>query len=156
MREALAAAQRYRDDARVALAARLEAAPIDSEQRAAHGFAWVATTVAALEAVHDWAARDATDVDTLVARLAFQESIAQLVGGLPMGQNELFRPTDLGLAAAARALATACADLLLLRGTLGNRATVKALRAFDSGVERVKRARDWPVVGPLVARVRRG
>lgn len=51
---------------------------------------------------------------------------------------------------------TACADLLLLRGTVGNRATVKALRAFDGGVERVKRARDWPVVGPLVARVRRG
>lgn len=51
---------------------------------------------------------------------------------------------------------TACADLLLLRGSVGNRATVKALRAFDQGVERVKRARDWPVVGPLVARVRRG
>ena len=51
---------------------------------------------------------------------------------------------------------TACADLLLLRGTPGNRATVKALRAFDGGVARVKRARDWPVVGPLVARVRRG
>lgn len=51
---------------------------------------------------------------------------------------------------------TACVDLLLLRGSLGNRATVKALRAFDRGVERVKRAREWPVVGPLVARVRRG
>lgn len=51
---------------------------------------------------------------------------------------------------------TACADLLLLRGTVGNRATVKALRAFDGGVARVKRARDWPVVGPLLARVRRG
>ncbi|WP_082443304.1 MULTISPECIES: GNAT family N-acetyltransferase [unclassified Sphingomonas] len=51
---------------------------------------------------------------------------------------------------------TPCADLLLLRGTLGNRATVTALKAFDDGVARVKRARDWPVVGPLVARVRRG
>ncbi|MFD1036549.1 GNAT family N-acetyltransferase [Sphingomonas hankookensis] len=51
---------------------------------------------------------------------------------------------------------TPCADLLLLRGTLGNRATVGALRAFDGGVARVKQARDWPVVGPLVARVRRG
>jgi (2S)-methylsuccinyl-CoA dehydrogenase len=109
---ALSAAQRYRDDARVALAKRLDAAPIDSEQRAAHGFAWVATTVAALEAIHDWAAHDATGVDALVARLAFQESIAQLVGGLPMGQNELFRPADLGLAAAARALADSCAELL--------------------------------------------
>ncbi|MEH3041395.1 MAG: GNAT family N-acetyltransferase [Sphingomonas paucimobilis] len=51
---------------------------------------------------------------------------------------------------------TACADLLLLRGSLGNRATVRALRAFDRGVERVKQAREWPVVGRLVARVRRG
>ncbi len=51
---------------------------------------------------------------------------------------------------------TACADLLLLRGTTANRATVAALRAFDGGVERIKRARDWPVVGGLVARVRRG
>lgn len=109
---ALAAAQRYRDAARTALADRLAAAPIDSEQRAAHGFAWVATTVAALEAVHDWATRHAGEIDTLVARLAFHESIAQLVGGLPMGQNELFRPADLGLAAAARTLADACAALL--------------------------------------------
>ncbi len=51
---------------------------------------------------------------------------------------------------------TPCADLLLLRGTPGNRATVGALRAFDHGVERVKQARDWPVVGRLVERVRRG
>jgi hypothetical protein len=51
---------------------------------------------------------------------------------------------------------TPCADLLLLRGTVGNRATVGALRAFDGGVARVKQARDWPVVGRLVARVRRG
>jgi CelD/BcsL family acetyltransferase involved in cellulose biosynthesis len=51
---------------------------------------------------------------------------------------------------------TACVDLLLLRDSRGNRATVRALRAFDGMVERVKRARDWPVVGRLVARVRRG
>ena len=131
LQEALAAAQRYRDDARAALAARLESAPIDTEQRAAHGFAWVATTVAALEAVHDWAARDATEVDALVARLAFQESIAQLVGGLPMGQNELFRPADLGLTAAARTLADACADLLDRDLAADRRALVDHLAAGD-------------------------
>ena len=126
---ALAAAQRYRDDARAALAARLDAAPIDSEQRAAHGFAWVATTVAALESLNDWATRDASDADTLVARLAFQESIAQLVGGLPMGQNELFRPADLGLGAAARALADACAALLDRDAAADRRALVDLLAA---------------------------
>lgn len=126
---ALAAAQRYRDDARAALAARLDAAPIDSEQRAAHGFAWVATTVAALESLNNWATRDASDADTLVARLAFQESIAQLVGGLPMGQNELFRPADLGLGAEAGALADACAALLDRDAAADRRALVNLLAA---------------------------
>lgn len=128
---ALAAAQRYRDDARAALAARLDAAPIDSEQRAAHGFAWVATTVAALEAVADWADRNEGEINALVARLAFGESIAQLVGGLPMGQNELFRPADLGLAAPARTLATACADLLDHDAAADRRALVDRLAAGE-------------------------
>lgn len=110
---ALAAAQAYRDAARAALAGRLAARAIDDEQRAAHGFAWVATSVAALEALADWQARngDANPVDALVVRLGFAEMLAQLTGGLPMGQNELFRPADLGLTEAARALAAAVADL---------------------------------------------
>lgn len=114
LRSALEAAQAYRGAARAALAARLAARPIDEEQRAAHGFAWVATTVAALEAVLDWCdtGRDANPLDAKVARLAFAESLGQLVGGLPMGQNEMFRPADLGLGAEARALADACAELL--------------------------------------------
>ncbi len=110
--ECLTAAQAYCDAARVALAAR--ARPVEEEQRAAHGFAWVATSVAALEAVLNWRARNghANPVDALVADLAFAETIAQLIGGLPMGQNEIFRPADLGLGAAARTLADACAPLL--------------------------------------------
>ncbi|MDP3676633.1 MAG: acyl-CoA dehydrogenase family protein, partial [Novosphingobium sp.] len=106
----LAAAQAYRAQAQEVLAERLAERPIDTEQRAAHGFAWVATAVAALEAVHAWAGE--SPVDRLVARLAFAETIAQLVGGLPMGQNELFRPADLGLHYPARDLAHACAGLL--------------------------------------------
>lgn len=110
--ECLTAAQAYCDAARVALAAR--ARPVEEDQRAAHGFAWVATSVAALEAVLNWRARNghANPVDALVADLAFAETIAQLIGGLPMGQNEIFRPADLGLGAAARTLADACAPLL--------------------------------------------
>ncbi len=131
LKDALAAAQRYRDTARVALAGRLEAAPIDREQRAAHGFAWVATTVAALEAVQAWAAREASAVDALVARLAFQEGVAQLVGGLPMGQNELFRPADLGLGAEARALADACAGLLDRDAAADRRALAERLAAGE-------------------------
>jgi (2S)-methylsuccinyl-CoA dehydrogenase len=114
LNSAMAAAQAYRVTAQTALAARLAARPIDREQRAAHGFAWVATTVAALEAVQGWveAGRGANPLDAKIATLAFAEGIGQLVGGLPMGQNEMFRPADLGIGAAARALAEVCSDLL--------------------------------------------
>ena len=110
----LAAAQAYLAVAQRALADRLAAEPIDKVQRAAHGFAWVATTVSALEATRDWLRRcDGTNpLDANVAALVFAEGLGQLVGGLPMGQNEMFRAADLGLGSAARALADACADLL--------------------------------------------
>ena len=114
LRSILEAAGTYRAAAETALADRLALAPVDREQRAAHGFAWVATTVAALDAVLVWCERGegANLIDTKITTLAFAEGIGQLVGGLPMGQNEIFRPADLALSAAARALADACADLL--------------------------------------------
>lgn len=114
LRSALGAAGAYRAAAESALAERLADTPIDREQRAAHGFAWVATTVAALEATFAWceSGEGANPLDAKIATLAFAEGIGQLVGGLPMGQNEMFRPADLGLGAAARTLAGACSDLL--------------------------------------------
>jgi (2S)-methylsuccinyl-CoA dehydrogenase len=114
LRSALQAADAYRAAAADALAARLTDRPIDHEQRAAHGFAWVATTVAALEAVQGWVevGQGTNPLDAKVATLAFAEGIGQLVGGLPMGQNEMFRPADLGTGAAARALAATCNALL--------------------------------------------
>ena len=110
----LEAARTYQAAAQAALAKRLASKHIDAEQRAAHGFAWIATSVAALEAVLEWAeaGKGANPLDEMVSRLAFSEAIGQLVGGLPMGQNELLRPTDLGLRGAGRSLADACAALL--------------------------------------------
>jgi len=114
LRRALEAAHTYQAAAQAALGKRLATRHIDTEQRAAHGFAWIATSVAALDAVLEWAeaGNGANPLDEMVARLAFAETIAQLVGGLPMGQNELLRPADLGIGAAGRALAEACAALL--------------------------------------------
>jgi len=114
LRAALGAAHTYQSAAQAALGKRLATRHIDAEQRAAHGFAWIATSVAALDAVLEWAesGRGANPCDEMVARLAFAETIGQLVGGLPMGQNELLRPSDLGIGAAGRALADACASLL--------------------------------------------
>ncbi len=110
----LGAAQGYREQAKAALAERLAQRPVDAEQRAAHGFAWIATSVAALEAVADWldANQGGTELDRRVALLAFAETLGQLCGGLPMGQNELLRPGDLGLGQAGRDLAHACRDLI--------------------------------------------
>jgi (2S)-methylsuccinyl-CoA dehydrogenase len=110
----LAAAQTYRDAAKTELAARLVERSIDAQQRAAHGFAWLATSVAALEALSDWlqANGGGTPLDRQVATLAFAETLGQLTGGLPMGQNELFRPADLGLGEAARTLAAATSPLV--------------------------------------------
>ncbi len=105
----LGAAQGYRDLARGA------AAGIDpADQRAHHGFAWIATSVAALDAVSAWLKHNGggTELDRHVALLAFAETVGQLTGGLPMGQNELLRPADLGLGRAAHEIAEACRDLL--------------------------------------------
>jgi (2S)-methylsuccinyl-CoA dehydrogenase len=114
LKQALEAARTYQAAAQAALAKRLEAKPIDAEQRAAHGFAWIATSVAALEAVLEWAkpGEGANPLNAMVARLAFSETIGQLAGGLPMGQNELLRPADLGIGADGRALAETCSALL--------------------------------------------
>ncbi|MFM9936971.1 MAG: acyl-CoA dehydrogenase family protein, partial [Novosphingobium sp.] len=108
----LEAAETYRETARAALAQRLANRAIDQEQRAAHGFAWIATSVASLEAVLKWAeAGGGTNpLDAKVAQLAFAETLGQLTGGLPMGPGETFRPADLGISAAA--LAEAAAPLL--------------------------------------------
>ena len=107
---AVAAAERYAAHALVALRERVASSTIDAEQRAAHGYAWVETSVAAMRAVTGWArglldANRLTIVDGLVARLGISETLAQIIGGLPMGPNELVRPTDLGLAAEAAELA---------------------------------------------------
>lgn len=107
-------ARAYRNAALDALVKRLESNPIDKEQRAAHGFAWVATSVAALEAVADWleSSGGANPQDEKVVRLACAETVSQLIGGLPMGQNEIFRPFDLDLDEAATALREVALDCI--------------------------------------------
>ncbi|MCF8498364.1 MAG: acyl-CoA dehydrogenase family protein, partial [Sphingomonadaceae bacterium] len=111
---ALEAAEAYRDAAKAALVGRLLEQSIEADQRAAHGFAWVATSVAALGAVHYWLDSNGggTQLDQQIASLIFTETLGQLTGGLPMGQNEIFRPIDLGTNNAAQSLAQNCASWL--------------------------------------------
>jgi (2S)-methylsuccinyl-CoA dehydrogenase len=111
---------------------RIDAAIADREQRLLHGQAWIATTVAAIAVASDWAARvdaagRATGIETLVLRIGLGEYCAQLIGGVPMSQNEFARPAELGLTAAAQAFAADPAVRLYL--DQGDRAEVRAALA---------------------------
>jgi (2S)-methylsuccinyl-CoA dehydrogenase len=111
---ALEAAEGYRDAAKAALSDRVKERSMDADQRAAHGFSWIATSVAALAAVADWLRLHdgGTELDRNIATLIFAETLGQLTGGLPMGQNEIFRPVDLGMSQQAALLAARCEELL--------------------------------------------
>ena len=89
---------------RVAPGGKIDAAALDRDQHAAHGFAWLATYVAALRATLDWAGKfDAAgqlgERERLILQLGFGEYLAQIIGGIPMSQGEIVRPSDLGLGA---------------------------------------------------------
>jgi (2S)-methylsuccinyl-CoA dehydrogenase len=112
---AVAAARAYAGAARasvtrtIAPAGKVEAALADREQRLVHGFAWIATTAEALAATAGWAERSQAggrfgEVETLTLRVGFGEYLAQLIGGVPMSQNEYARPHELGLSEAAAKL----------------------------------------------------
>jgi len=95
---------------RVAPAGTVDAALVTREQHAVHGFAWIAATLAALEATADWAGRARAAgnfgaVEELTLRIGFGEYLAQLVSGVPMSAGEIVRPVSLGTVREAAALA---------------------------------------------------
>lgn len=134
-----AAAARERVRAVVAPGGKADPAITDREQRLVHGFAWIATTAEALAATADWAVRSEAAgrfdaIEALVLRIGFGEYLAQLIGGVPMSQNEYARPGELGLADAAAALAAdpAVRRLLADGNTAANRAALaERLRAGE-------------------------
>jgi (2S)-methylsuccinyl-CoA dehydrogenase len=104
--EALMAAEKLGERAkaavrmRVAKGGKFDAELLEREQFAAHGLAWMTTTVEALRQLLAWAralggAFGAMEAEIL--RLAFGEYLSQLEGGIPMSQGEIARPRDLGL-----------------------------------------------------------
>jgi (2S)-methylsuccinyl-CoA dehydrogenase len=89
---------------RVAPGGKVDPAALDRDQHAAHGFAWLATYVAALRATLDWVGKldeagKLGERERLILQLGFGEYLAQIVGGIPMSQGEIVRPSDLGLGA---------------------------------------------------------
>ncbi|WP_051469797.1 acyl-CoA dehydrogenase family protein [Chelativorans sp. J32] len=89
----------------------------DRHQRAVHGLAWTATTVKAIAATANWAARLAErgrfgHGERLVLQIGFAEYLGQLIGGVPMSQNEYVRPSELGVSAAAETLREKTAEFV--------------------------------------------
>jgi (2S)-methylsuccinyl-CoA dehydrogenase len=77
----------------------------DREQRATHGLAWLATYVEAVRQLAAYTERmigtgSFGEIEDHLVRIALGEYLAQIVGGIPMSQGELVRPSDLGLSPA--------------------------------------------------------
>jgi len=77
----------------------------DREQRATHGLAWLATYVEAVRQLAAYAERMAGngtlgEIEELLVRIGIGECLAQIVGGIPMSQGEVVRPSDMGLSSA--------------------------------------------------------
>jgi (2S)-methylsuccinyl-CoA dehydrogenase len=143
---AVAAARSFSEAARAQVAAviapsdRVDSKLADTHQRLVHGFAWIATTVEALATTADWAQRARAggrlrELDELVLRVGFGEYCAQLLGGVPMSQNELVRPRELGIQDAAERFAGDAAVVLFLdRGNTAETRLALAARLREGDV----------------------
>jgi (2S)-methylsuccinyl-CoA dehydrogenase len=107
-REATRAAQAVLADATAAVRARVMVEDhmvdrlLDREQRAAHGLAWIATYVESIRQLAAYAERMHAagalgEIEELLVQIGIGEYLAQLLGGIPMSQGEIVRPTDVGL-----------------------------------------------------------
>jgi (2S)-methylsuccinyl-CoA dehydrogenase len=92
--------------ARVVSGGRVSNAALETDQAAAHALAWMATYAESLRQLAVWAQALETagglgEIERSILAVGFGEYLAQLAGGIPMSQNEIARPADLGLSAAA-------------------------------------------------------
>ncbi|WP_416899530.1 MAG: acyl-CoA dehydrogenase family protein [Minwuia sp.] len=81
---------------------RINAGKLEAQQFAAHGLAWIATYVEALRELRNWAGRleeegKLGELERLILQAGFGEYLAQIGNGIPMNQQEVVRPQDLGI-----------------------------------------------------------
>src|SRR5712691_8966843 len=126
--------------AQVTRDAQLSPGAVDREQRATHGVAWLATYVEAVRQLAAYAERmqtagrfDATE--ELLVRIGLGEYLAQILGGIPMSQGEIVRPSDMGLPPTqAAARVTPAVEALIASGnTAANRARLIELIRAQKG-----------------------
>jgi (2S)-methylsuccinyl-CoA dehydrogenase len=147
--EALLADATLKLRGRVTVEGRSIAKLFDSEQRATHGLAWLATYVEALRQIASYAERLALqgrlgEVEELIVRIGAGEYLAQIFGGISMSQGEIVRLADLGLGAAdvAHRWSPALDGLIASGNTAVNRARLaelirlqQSLAVGDSGLD---------------------
>ncbi len=127
-REALDAADRLKGAARAGVSAlvmqggRVDAAALEGEQFAAHGFAWLVTYVEGLRQLLGWAerldgAKQFGEREALILQSGFGEYLHQMRGGIAISQVEIVRPGDMNIADdALQAFATPAVRTLTGRG----------------------------------------
>src|SRR4051812_16106316 len=113
---------------------------LDREQRATHGLSWLATYVEAVRQLAAYAARlsgagQLSELEELIVRIGLGEYLAQMQGGIPISQNEIVRPADLGLSlSAVAARMNSDVDALIATGnTAENRARLMELIGESHG-----------------------
>jgi (2S)-methylsuccinyl-CoA dehydrogenase len=108
---------------RVVVEGRVVGRLFDREQRATHGLAWFATYVEAVRQLAAYAERMAGagtlgEAEDLLVRIGLGEYLAQVMGGIPMSQGEVVRPSDLGMSSAqVAARITPSLERLIAEGT---------------------------------------
>ena len=125
---------------RVAVEGHVVGRLLDREQRATHGLAWLATYVEAVRQLAAYAGRMAGEgtlgeLEDHLIRIGLGEYIAQILGGIPMSQNEVVRPADLGLSMAqvAARLTPGLEHLAATGNTAERRARLVALMRESHG-----------------------
>ncbi|SFA91129.1 (2S)-methylsuccinyl-CoA dehydrogenase [Poseidonocella pacifica] len=117
---------------------RVSGALLEQNQSAAHGLAWLATYVEALRQMHAWGERlteqgRLSELEQLLLQIGFGEYLAQIVGGIPMNQGEIFRLSDLGLS--SDDLRASVAGELIARGNTQSARTRLAELLVERGAE---------------------
>ncbi|MGL5362586.1 MAG: acyl-CoA dehydrogenase family protein, partial [Bosea sp. (in: a-proteobacteria)] len=129
---------------RVSVAGKVSASVLDTEQRAAHGLAWLATYVTAFREMQAYGARLGTEgrygeIEDLALKIGAGEFAAQVLGGIPMNQGEMVRLSDLGLSVRTQSASrTPAVELLIAEGnTAANRARLAELVAQGAGLSSI-------------------
>ena len=93
---------------------------LEARQFQAHSLSWLATYVEALRQLNAWAGRLSEagqfgTMEALILQIGSGEYLTQIAGGIPMSQNEMIRPAEMGLVREAALHYTNC--LFLSAGT---------------------------------------